>query len=449
MSIRLLALLGAVGMILMMALSFMIPYAITEGDGIPLLRRTLIILSLAVLFVPILSAYRGYYQGHKEMTEYAFSQTFEQIFRVGFLLGMSCLLVYGFNLERRWALYMSVLSTSVAAVAAILQYRAFDNIKDPLIREQAKNQFTQSTRSDVLRKELITLAIPYLLMAVLGYSDDITYSILIPIGLRMHGYSQAMMDTILSAVNYVGSKLNAIPLILAPGFISALIPFISEAVAVNNDKKINQYVNECFNVILYIAVPISIAIMAYADGIYYTLFYTDDLALSASVLRCIAAEGITSTFSTVIASLMIALGVGKDGIRRLGILVAVKILLIIPIVYLMGYYGILFATIVGSFSLAYFNLAQIKRDFNVSYTKNIRIAFKVMLATLLTVLVQWILRKVGLNFVEGGKLVCFIKMVLNGILAMAAYLGITWAMKLPQSIFHLSNRMRRKGEVAK
>ncbi len=43
------------------------------------------------------------------MEEYAFSQAFEQIFRVGFLLSAACLIVYGLHIERRWALYTSVL----------------------------------------------------------------------------------------------------------------------------------------------------------------------------------------------------------------------------------------------------------------------------------------------------------------------------------------------------
>ena len=89
------------------------------------MARSLQILSLAIFFVPVLSALRGFYQGRKEMEQYAFSQAFEQVFRVGFLLSISCLFVYVLELERKWALYVSVLSTSVAAIAAIAQFFGF------------------------------------------------------------------------------------------------------------------------------------------------------------------------------------------------------------------------------------------------------------------------------------------------------------------------------------
>ena len=439
-SIGMLVLTGLVGMALMVVFAQFIPYAVTTGEGIPLLRRTLVILSLAVLFVPPLSAFRGYYQGHKEMSQYAFSQAFEQFFRVGFLLGLSYLLVYVFNLERKWALYISVLSTSVAAIAAILQYFLFDKKRDPEIRENAKKQEDGGKSIKALRKELIMLAIPYLLMAILGYSDDITYSILIPIGLRVHGYSQSVMDSILSSVNYVGPKLNAIPLILAPGFVSALIPYMSEAVAKNDKKSVAKYVTDCLNVILYIAFPIVLAIMFYAFGIFRTLFYTDDIATSVNVLRCIAVEGILGALSTVIASMMVALGLGKYGVKRLGLQCAVKIVLMIPIIYFMGYLGIPFAAIVGTFYICGGNLRLIQKKYDVDYNPVIRNFVKICIASFGMWIVFYLLRKIGLDYVEGGRMSSFIKMVLNGLITAASYLAISWVLKLPQEILNIGSK---------
>ena len=444
-SIGMLVLTGFVGMVLMVIFAQFIPYAVTTGEGIPLLRRTLLILSLAVLFVPPLAAFRGYYQGHKEMSQYAFSQAFEQFFRVGFLLGLSYLFVYAFNLERKWALYISVLSTSVAAIAAILQYFLFDKKRDPEIRENAKKQEDSGKSIKALRKELVMLAIPYLLMAILGYSDDITYSILIPIGLRVHGYSQAVMDSILSSVNYVGPKLNAIPLILAPGFVSALIPYMSEAVAKNDKQSVAKYVTDCLNVILYISFPIVLAIMFYAYGIFRTLFYTDDIVTSVNVLRCISVEGILGALSSVIASMMVALGLGKDGLKRLGLQCAIKIVLMIPIIYFMGYLGIPFAAIVGTFYICGGNLIQIQKKYDVDFNPVIRNFVKICIASIGMWIVFYLLRKIGLDYVEGGRMISFIKMVTNGLLTAAAYLVISWVLKLPQEILNIRFKKSKNG----
>jgi len=425
-SITMLTALGFAGMLLMILFAQFIPYAITTADDVFLLKRALMLLSLAVFFVPILAALRGYYQGQKEMSQYAFSQVFEQFFRVGFLLGCSYLFVYVWDMERKWALYISVLSTSIAAIAAILQYLVFDNKKSDMVLQGATQQREKGISEKELRKELITLAIPYLL--------------LIPIGLRMHGYTQSVMDTILSAINYVGPKLNSIPLILAPGFVAALIPYMSEALGEGDYKKLRKYVTDCLQVVLYISFPIAMAIIFYADGVYHTLFFTDDAQTSVWVLRCIAIEGAMAPFGIVIANMMVTLGMGKEGLRRMGIQCALKIVLIVPLIYLIGYIGIAFATIVGTLYIAGGNLKQIKAKYQVDFSHTVIRFVQICIAIIFMWVVHYLLRKAGLDFVEGPRMICFMKMFVNGIITAASYLVITWCMKIPQSILEIRRR---------
>ena len=51
----------------------------------------------------------------------------------------------------------------------------------------------------------------------------------------MH-YNAEDTTTVISASNYVAGKLNAIPMILGPGFATAIIPHISEALSKKNYK---------------------------------------------------------------------------------------------------------------------------------------------------------------------------------------------------------------------
>ena len=76
-SIAMLSLLGFVGMLLLMAFSGVLAPLMVAGDP-TIMANVLRILAIALFFVPVLSAFRGYYQGLKEMGEYAFSQAFEQ-----------------------------------------------------------------------------------------------------------------------------------------------------------------------------------------------------------------------------------------------------------------------------------------------------------------------------------------------------------------------------------
>ena len=222
-----LGLTGFVGMILLFTLSNVIAPAMVAKNA-DIMANCLKILSLAIFLVPVLSAFRGYYQGLKEMEEYAFSQAFEQVFRVAFLLSAACLVVYAFGWDKKYALYAAVMSTSVATIAAISQFAYFDRKHQCVVDEMVQRQTTRSHSAKKIFREILILAIPYLVVAILGNIDQVFNGFLLPTGLKMH-YNAKDTTTVISASNYVAGKLNAIPMILGPGFATAIIPHISEA----------------------------------------------------------------------------------------------------------------------------------------------------------------------------------------------------------------------------
>ena len=440
-SIAFLALAGFVGMIVMMVLSGVLAPIMsntTNPENIKIMQTILCILGVAVFLVPILSAYRGFIQGRKEIGEYAFSQTFEQIFRVGFLLSVSCLLVYGFGLERKWALYASVTSTVIAAIAGLIQIFVFDKKSSKDIAINAQKQESDALPIKKLFKEFIMLAIPYLLVAIFGYSDDIFNSILLPIGLEKGSYTVHEIDTIKSAMNYAGTKLTAIPMILAPGFTAAIIPHISAALVEGNIKLIRKNVTDCINIIFYLGLSISFCLFVFAEPLTYTLFAPDDLQLSANVLRWLSVEAFIGTLLPVVTNLMMALKLRKNVLKRLVIYTIIKGVLMIPLMMIMGYAGAIVSSFIGAVYLLSFNMADIQKEYHISL-KNIlhKLCFiSVGLASLW--LTSVLLTKVGLGGCDCSRMVCFVKMAGNGILSVLVFLAVTFMLQIPQSIFHFN-----------
>ena len=368
MSIGFLALTGFIGMVTMIALSGVLSPVMastTNPENIKIMRTILCILGIAIFFVPVLSAYRGFIQGRKEIGEYAFSQTFEQIFRVAFLLGTSCLIVYGFGWERKWALYASVTSTVVAAIAGLIQIFFFDKKNSKDLVMQAKVQTKEALQAKALFREFILLAIPYLVVAILGYSDDIFNSIFLPLGLKDGRYSLHQIDTIKSAMNYAGTKITAIPMILAPGFTAAIIPHISSAIVEKNYKLVRKNVVDCLNIIFYLGLVISFCIFVYAEPLTYTLFAPDDIQLSANVLKWLALEAFAGTLLPVITNLMMALKLQKHVLRRLLIYTIIKGGLMLPLMKVFGYPGAILSSVVAFIYLSYFNLREIKKIYKI------------------------------------------------------------------------------------
>ncbi len=437
MAFSILGLTGFVGMILLFSLSNIIaPAMVADSPNIvKAMANSLRILSLAIFLVPLLSAFRGYYQGLKEMEEYAFSQAFEQVFRVTFLLSIACLVVYVFKWEKQWALYIAVLSTSIAAIAAIVQFAYFDRKQKGIIDEMSKSQTTTPKSNKYILRQIIALAIPYMIVAVLGNIDQVFNSFLLPTGLKLH-YNAKNTTTVISATNYVAGKLNAIPMILGPGFATAIIPHISEALSKKNMKLVQKNVIDCINVVLYVAIPISFCIFAYAGPLNYTLYYSENLDLCTYVVQWMAIEGFLSTIAPLVTNLMVSLELRKHVIKALTIGVIIKGVSIIPFVWLFGVAGAVLSSLIGTGYILLTNLKVIKDTYSISFKKTYSICVRIFMGIFALWICSILLSKLGLYGVSGSKIVCLFKMCLNGLISMIVYVGVTFALKVPQSIFH-------------
>ncbi len=435
-SISFLSLTGFIGMVTMMLISYPLAHVISDGNDVKTMQTVLCILSIALFLVPVLSAFRGFVQGRKEIEEYAFSQTFEQIFRVGFLLSVSCLCVYVLGMERKWALYASVSSTVVAAIAGLAQIIAFDKKKMPAIQQQAKMQKTKAVPAKKLFREFILLAIPYFVVAVLGYSDSLYNSLLLPIGLQLKGYGE-QYDLILAGFNFSGTKIIAIPMILAPGFTAALIPHITVALENRNMKLVRSNVLDCLNIILYIGFMLSFCIFVYAGPINYVMFSSADLELSTSILKWLAVEAFTGTILPVITNLMMALGLQRHVLKRLLYYTIIKGVLMVPLMWLVGYPGAILSSLIGATYLIYSNLKEASRVYQIKFKGLIHKFILEILACFLLWGTASVLNWIGLDGTEGSRWLCFVKLAINGLIAVGVYGAFTALMQIPQTVFHL------------
>ena len=312
------------------------------------------------------------------MEEYAFSQAFEQVFRVAFLLSAACLVVYAFGWDKKYALYAAVMSTSVATIAAIAQFAYFDRKHQCVVDEMVQRQTTRSHSAKKIFREILILAIPYLVVAILGNIDQVFNGFLLPTGLKMH-YNAEDTTTVISASNYVAGKLNAIPMILGPGFATAIIPHISEALSKKNYKLVKKNVLDSINVVLYVAIPVSFCIFAYAGPLNYTLYYSENLELCTFVVQWMALEGFLSTLAPLVTNLMVSLELRKNVLKNLAIGVLIKGVLLIPFVWIMGIAGAVISSFIGTGYIIYKNLKEIQDVYHISYRKTSIIVVRILI----------------------------------------------------------------------
>lgn len=446
-SMNIMLVFGAISMIIVILFASPLASLVmpAEGKDVDIMRNVLVLISFALFFVPVLSSVRGFYQGLKHMEVYALSQVLEQIGRVIFLLTASALAVYVFNQDRVWAVYFGVISTSIAAILAIVHIKYYDRKVMKEFKRLAKEQQREANHDKyTIVKELIFIAFPYLIAAILGYSDTIVNTIFMNQGLLAYGMDSSEALVVMGAINLGVMKLMSIPMILAPGFSAAIIPHITSAIANHDFKLVRKNIVDCVDIVLYIAAPISLCLLIFAKPIYYVLFYTENLELCAEVLSWYSLEAFLSTIGPIFTSLMMAVGLRRLNIRNLTIMVFIKLSTTFFLIKWLGYPGSVISSLFTMGLYITMNAYALSENFKVHWVYTIRKILFIILGLLGMCVVSFLFSSIGFNQAEVGKMMALVQLGISGIVAVSVYVGITAFFQVPQTLFHFNFSMIMK-----
>jgi len=451
-------------------------------SNIEVMRNVLMLVALAVFFVPILSSIRGFYQGLKDMEVYALSQVLEQIARVAFLLVSSAIAVYVLQMDRTWAVYFGAFSTSVAAVLAIVHIRFYDRRQMKDIQAAANVQtVAANTDKQSIFRELIFISIPYLFVAIFGYSDSIINSFLLKGGMEAyylsHGggvevngqlvlsdLSNAQLTVIIGAINYAIVKLMSIPMVLAPGFSSAILPHITSALTQKKYQLVRKNICECMDTVLYIALPVCFCLFVFAKPIYAILFppgaypanaeagnevmsAAQSLELCAQVLKWFSIEAFISTMGPIFNALMMSVELRKLNIRNLALTVILKFIITYPMLMWFGYPGLVLSSMISSGLFFLLDGYALTKRFKIKWKYTLH-RVSIMIGGLALIwAVQILCSMIGLHGYGAGRMISMLQLGISGLSALGAYFAFTYLFGLPQVILHIDfSRLIKRGK---
>lgn len=411
-------------------------------NDIGIMRNVLILISFALFFVPFLSSIRGFYQGLKQMEVYAISQVLEQIGRIAFLLGVSAFLVYILGFDRIWAVYIGVISTSVAAIVAYIHIKLYDRKQMKEIRRLAKQQEVASNddRKEILH-ELVFIAIPFLLVSVLGYSDTIINTAFLNKGLAAFGNTDKEILVIMGIINLYVQKLIAIPMILAPGFSGAIIPHITTALAKNNKRLIRKNIRDCMDTVLYIAIPVCFCLFVFARPINAILFNPETpklLDLYSEIVSWFAIEAFFCTITPVITSIMMAAKHQRIALRNLLIMTIIKVGSSYFFLANFGYIGLIMSTFIAYSVYIAMNLYTLSKNYKMRWKYTFHKLLIMVFGLVGLYVVAIACEYIGLKGYGVGRMLGLVQLGIAGGLSVVAYVAITYIFQVPQTIFHIN-----------
>lgn len=423
-------------------------FVLTEDVSAVSIEKTksvLVIISLAVFLVPILGSFRGFYQGLKDMSTYAFSQVLEQLSRILFLLSMGFLFVVVFQKDSMWAVYFAVGSAGFSALLSIIHLLFIDKRAYQPILDGASIQTSASADSTLVIKELLYFSVPYFLSTLLGNSVSIVNLLLFNRSMFLISQDEEMIKLLYSMISYNTIKLTIIPTVLASGFSVALIPFMSAAFAENNTVLIRKYIKDILLTITYIALPFSVIFILFAPEIYYVMYGGTNYYLGGLVLSYNSLYALLTAVSPILLSMMMVLRFRKRALMILVVGLVVKAISMTPLIMLTGFAGAIYSNILAGGVMIGLNLAHIHAHYRINFRVFLRQLLLMMVASLGMFMFRFVLHLLRIDLIIHGRFLSFIGLGVFTIVTLMIYLMITDTFGLMEQVlkFNLKTLVRK------
>lgn len=319
---------------------------------------SLIAIAIAPMFISIMSAFRGFFQGLLNMNPTAISQILEQISRVIVGIGLAYILLpKGIEYAAGGA---SIGASAGGIVGGIYLFTVYLKVRKNFKVKKIKRN------TEVLGK-LLYIAIPISLGAAVGTVMSLIDSVLVPQKLLEAGYTHKEATILYGQLTGKAYTLINVPLTLSAALCASIVPIIAEAFILRKEGEVKNKVDIALKFSMIIAIPSCMGISFMAKPILNLLFlgqsegYEILKNLSLALPFIIVAQ--TST--------AILQGIGKyiRPVINLAIGCAIKVIITILLVPVQNFniYGAVIGTITGYIIAAALNMNLLKKALNIKF----------------------------------------------------------------------------------
>ena len=292
-----------------------------------------------VMFVCILSAFRGFIQGQQNMLPTAVSQLIEQVGKVFLSLPLAYIGLHHYHsLEAgaAGALFGITLAEIIAMLYMIIRYKIKKSEFDAL----PQNPDIKPISERVLLRRLIVISIPITISACIIPLAQFIDSAMMIKRMMTAGLTQAAAEDAYGAFTSAVIRLINIPTALALAISITLVPGVSSRFAVQDMDGVKQEINTGMRYAFLIGFPCSVGMSLLAGRIVSFFYFTwsDARIQLASELLTFSAMTVV-LFTAVQATSSILQGMRKQKIPMYTMLIGVSIKIILNY-FLIGTPGI-------------------------------------------------------------------------------------------------------------
>ena len=393
--------LGLIAFIILFIFAPSIAHAVlgdlTGGNTIEQVTFVIRVISTAIIVVPLLSIYRGYLEGHKYLTPSSVSNVIEQVVRVVTIIFGSYLTLKVFHQSLESAVGVAVFgATAGAFVSYFYLLDIVRRNKKTLHQKELKVKEPKITNKDILKK-VFWYALPFIMIDIFkSLYDFVDMTTVVKTLGDTLGYATKDAETVMSIISTWGSKFNMIITSISTGVIVSLIPNLTASFVVGDQKDINRKVNQTFQILLFLTIPMTIGLSMLAEPVWMVFYGASKYGASVFCYFVFVAL-FTSLYTTAVTivqvlkdykTVFISLFTGV----LLKALLNAKLMVVFHHMGLAAFYGSITATIVGYFVSLIICLYVLHRKYEVNYEKTFKESIYVLCSAFFMIVTLFLLR---------------------------------------------------------
>lgn len=261
----------AFGLFMLLGYKLILAYLGLHSDG----RFMIMAFAPTFLFTAIECAYRGYFQGKKNMTPTAVSQVVEQVLNAAFTVIFEAALI-GFGVASAAAGATVGTTVGAAGSAAYLAY-LYRKGRRQRMHELRHTKYEGPQRST---KEILTVILmfmlPQLLNSVSTLLADVIDAGFCTQRLQAGGYSYVDAMKLFGVYSVQFQRVNTLALALPVALCTAIVPAISSAWAARDNKLLRRKIRESYKSFFMFTVPSVAGLTFLAHPIVTMIFAHND-----------------------------------------------------------------------------------------------------------------------------------------------------------------------------
>lgn len=288
----------------------------------------------ALLVVPLMSAYRGYFQGQQNMNPTAVSQIMEQLFRVGIGLSLGYLMMNGslfadqYDSGARGAAG-GCFGASAGALAGLATVLVIFALNKKFIRARIRSDKTGVHEvSGKIIKTLIIIAIPITIGAALLPLMNAIDASVVMYRLQATGWETKAAEDLYGQLTSMADPIIGFPQVFMQAIIVSIVPMVSAANRLNDLRELRNTISLGLRMTTLIALPCTIGLLILAKPTLL-LLYPFQVESAISATPCLRVLSIGFVFLGLVTTMTGVLqGMTKQNwpVVNLAIGIAVKII---------------------------------------------------------------------------------------------------------------------------